>query len=133
MISFNLNNIEFGINENETKIVLNDDVLQIDIYGKLLPDDTSLIDRNLDWITYPPIFRLICLASKMKNLNGILQLNFGENELDEIDSSIVLMEHWDVDQVNISMDINGEFISVAGIALIDDGFPFSITARFCLV
>lgn len=129
MISFKLNDMEFGISEKETKIVMTDDVLQIDIYGESLPVDTLLIDRKLDWIIYPPIFRLKCHPLKMKSFNEKFELNFGENELDEIDSSFVLMEHWDVDQVKISMDMQAGFISIDGIALIDGGFPFSIKAK----
>lgn len=129
MKKFELNGIDFSVDENETNFQLTDDFLQIHIQGKALPSATLLTKAGLDWVIYPPIFHVRCNTSRLMHSGDFLNINFNEDELDEIDSSIVLMEHWDVNQVSVSIGALDGVFSITGVVLIDDGFPFFITGR----
>lgn len=130
---FKIDDTDFGIDQAESSFTLQvlqsgDAVIDAEIYGnkeryeKLTEDDAS----PWSWTLYPPHFYMRSYPAKSGLNAETFHATVSTDELDEYEVAIYLMEHNDVDEVQVTADRHG--LTAKGVVFLSGRpHPFSIS------
>lgn len=111
MNTFHLDETDFGINLAKSFFSIDTvdgvQVVNVEIVGDNAKYDaiTETGDSEWSWTLYPP--RLYIHDFPLKDDNGIMRARILQDNLDEYEAAIYLMEHNDVDDVELSICRDG--------------------------
>lgn len=132
MNTFHLDETDFGIDESKSScsidIVDGIRVINVEIRGDSVKYDaiTQSEDSQWSWTLYPP--RLYIYDFPLSEDGGFMRAKISRDDLDEYEAAIYLIEHNDIDDVELTIDGNGA-LQVRGIVFLS-GRPHPFSAHY---
>ncbi|MDF1738133.1 MAG: hypothetical protein P1U86_03150 [Verrucomicrobiales bacterium] len=130
MNTFTINKTDFGIDLEESSASIETvdgvDTLTLEINGDEAVHDAISEDEDSEWswTAYPP--RLYLYEFPMTREGDLLKATLTLDDLNEYEAAIYMMEHNDMDGVEISLNAKGELRIEGTVFLLGETHPFSI-------
>lgn len=134
-MKFTIDGFEFGFDADKSSLRIETDKkgiasLSARICGAAESIEKLDVDHPFGWLVFPPTFYVRYL--EFKSIDGVaLNAKFNRDDLDDIDSAMIMVEHRDVDEVELHV---AENLSISGKVLLSSGWkPFQIQVELNLV
>lgn len=127
-MKFTIDGFEFGVDADKSSLLIETGkngtvLLSAEICGAAESIEQLDVDHPFGWLVFPPTFYVRDLESR--SIDGVcLKAEFNRDDLDDIDSAMIMVEHRDVDEVKLHV---AENLSISGKVPLSSGWePFQI-------
>lgn len=134
MNTFHLDETDFGIDLARSSCSIDEvdgaRVINVEIHGDDSKYDaiTETEDSEWSWTLYPP--HLYIHDFPLNDDYGTLRAKISRDDLDEYEAAIYLIEHNDVDDVDVSVDGSGKLFVSGTVFLSGSPHSFSVDYTF---